>query len=420
MLDHALAVQGATEIHLLKALLEAHIASVYPPMHLPRILLKFGVILLLTTNIDAVSAEEAHGLFIEKDNAFTADAYATATEYASVETFPTVTHFSTTDGKQVAVISNLLMQIVDYDHVRPTAFREVLQESDLEPIEAAIQKLEGLSRRFPAARKFLTPIVGGLDREKEHFQKGQGKCNGQWYATRAIAIEERDRPLKMAAAESEKQEAMAKAAAERKAMEAKMRVQTAEQEIAAAKAQAQDFSSQVSDLLKRVLAEKIWTEHIDELKVIQPFPEDLVRQAGQADARWKDLQEQIKIPDARRICERAVPSLEAVLAWSRAAQSFASGEAPAGMDTLRELLSKYSAVSNPEISPIWDQMLNVFKTCQQQEEAAQLHLKKAEQFTALGGKDSQAIAEYQAAYSLFPSARVAAQIGKLRKESLGL
>ncbi len=399
--------------------------------YLLKSLLNVLTVLLLADWANAAAAETAQGLLIQKDNALTADEFATVTEYASVEAFPTVSNFIDLDGNRFSVVSGEIVQTVDYGHMRPVAFQEVLQEGDLVPIGSAIQRLEALSLRYPAARKHLAPFCIALKREVEHFRKGQGKWNGQWYATRESALEERNRPLRLATAEREKQEAMSKAeaarvAAETKAetarvaTEAKIRAENAEREMAIEKDKAQKFNSEVSALLKHVLMEGIWTERIDELKSVQPLPEDLVRRAEQADARWKELQNEITTPEARQIGEKAIPGLEAVRAWSRAAQSFAADDAPEGALALRELLSKYSAVSHPEISPIWDQMLNIYKTCQQREEAAQAHVKKADQLAAIGTKNSQAITEYQAAYALFPSAAIAGRIKELRTESLGL
>ena len=68
---------------------------------------------------------------------------------------------------------------------------------------------------------------------------------------------------------------------------------------------------------------------------------------------------------------------------------------------------------------MWDRMLELHRICKFQEEEAQVHLHKAEQLAA-SGKSSLAITEYQAAYALFPSSTITAQIAKLRRDSLGL
>ena len=167
------------------------------------------------------------------------------------------------------------------------------------------------------------------------------------------------------------------------------------------------------------MAEKVWTEPAKELTKIQPVSKELLREVERANDRWRVLQQEIKLADSRRACEGAVSGLEAVIAWSRAAQLFAESEAPQAAITLREFLARYSAATTLELTPIWDRMRDISKISRQQEEEAGVHLRKAEQLVA-AGKNSLAIGEYQTALSLFPDSRITAQIAKLRKASLGL
>ena len=167
---------------------------------------------------------------IYKDNPATADEFATVTEFASLAIFQTVHNLVAADGSKLSVLTGSVVGRVDYEPILPSAFPNILQESDLAPAKAAIQNLDGLARRYPATRKYLTPFASELKREKERFEKGQGKWRGQWYATREAAVEERNRPLRLAAAERAKQEAMDKAETERTEAEAKMRAATMEAE----------------------------------------------------------------------------------------------------------------------------------------------------------------------------------------------
>lgn len=364
-------------------------------------------------------ALRAAGLLIYGESGLTPDQYATATEFTSAEVFATVVNFVAVDRTKLSVVGNLIHARIDYDGKRPEAFQDILQENDLAPIEAAIKTLDGVSGRFAKSRKYLSPLIADLKREVERFRQGQGKLKGRWYATRQAALDERNRPLRVAAAEREKEAAQAKAQADQMEAAEKKRAAEMAAAVAAEKAKVQAFQTRVTRVLDKLLADPSWKGRVEDLSKIIPVAKELKRELEQAADDGKSLRAELQFPEAQRLCEKAVPSLEAALAWSRAAQSFAIAEAPQGAAVIREFLARYSAASSPELGPIWDPLLTFFRFCQVQEEGAASHLRKAKELNA-AGKNAQAIIEYQTANTVFPNHQLAPVIEKLRKDSLGL
>jgi hypothetical protein len=389
------------------------------PMRYTAMLLRIALMIVCATAGDAWSQTPAKGLLIYKAQSLTDDEFATVTEFTDIEVFPSVYNFTTMDGGRRSVVAGLVARRVEYDRVDAKAFATILEAGDLAPLEAALQNLEAVAKRYAGSRKYLAKFVAGLKAEQEQFRKGQGKLDGKWYATVKAAIDERNRPIQLAKQEQERKEAMEKRRDERVAMEIKRRSAEDEATVAAENAQAQEFRRQIDALLKRVLVDESWTLPISDLAKLKPISKELYKELEVAVDRWKALQKELTVADARKSGEQAVPGLQAAIAWARATELFATLEANRAAAVLREFLAQYSAATNPELTPIWDRMLELYKTCQQRETEAKVHLGKAQQLAA-SGKNSQAISEYQAAFELFPDSSVTKKIESLRKESLGL
>lgn len=364
-------------------------------------------------------APRAAGLLIYVESGLTPDQYASVTEFTSAEIFSTVVNLTTIDGGKLSVENRLVHGRIDYLGKRPEAFPEILQEKDIAPIEAAMKNLDGVNSHFPKSRKYLGPLIAELKQEIERFRKGQGKWNGRWYATLKMAVEERDRPLRLAAAEGKRQAELNRAMAAEMEVTAKKAAAEREAALDAETMSARAFQKSATALFGRFLDAPSWKGRGENLSKITPLSPELKFQIQTITEAGKTMQSRLVYPEAQTICEKTFPMLNAAAAWSLAAESFAAGEAAKGTAALQSFLSHNSAAANPELSPVWDPLLTFFKSCRNREEVAQSHLHAARELSAVG-KNSQAIKEYETAQSLFPNREIAPAIEKLRKDSLGL
>ena len=361
----------------------------------------------------------AAGLLIHVEGGLTTDQYANVTEFTAAEIFSTVVNLTTIDGGKLSVENRLVHARIDYAGKRPEAFPEILQEKDIAPVEAAIKNLDEVSLRFPKSRKYLGPLTTELKQEVEHFRKGQGKWHGRWYATLKMAFEERDRPMRLAAAVREKEAKSARALAAQMEVAAKKAADEREAALAAETENARKFQKSATALFGKFLDDPSWKGRGENLSKITPLSPELKFQIQIITEAGKTMQSRLVYPEAQTICEKTFPMLNAAAAWSLAAESFASGEAAKGTTALQNFLAHNSAAASPELSPVWDPLLTLFKSCRNREEVAQSHLHTARELSAVG-KNSQAIKEYETAQSLFPDREIAPAIEKLRKDSLGL
>jgi hypothetical protein len=92
--------------------------------------------------------------------------------------------------------------------------------------------------------------------------------------------------------------------------------------------------------------------------------------------------------------------------------------APAVVATIHAYLQR-SAAKDPHRETIATRMENLMKLVQRNGSEAQIHMQRGAQLAA-EGKNSQAIAEYQAAQRLYPTPSTLETISKLRTNSLGL
>lgn len=349
------------------------------------------------------------GLLIYVDAPSTTDVYASAVEYRSIETFTTVHNLVTAAGPKT-VETRLVRYKLSYAGVSPSAFPNILQEADMVPVDRALQQVVDLANRFPVARKFLTPYLTALSQEKERFRLGQAKWGGQWYASRAHALAARDMPLRLEEAERVKAEAAAKEAADR-AKAAEMAKQSISEEPVNA------FFGIANPILKRIAAEPAWQVLPNDVSRLQPLAESLRGDLEAAAEGAREIAKSRIPPNLQPAFSELSVSLEAALAWSRAAVAFAAQDCPKGAELLRDYL--LNAPGAPANNPYWQKVAETNRICQHQEEQAALHLRLASQL-AQANRSTGAIKEYEAAQKVFPDPRNGREIKRLREDSLGL
>ncbi len=351
----------------------------------------------------------AEGLLIYVDAATTADVYASAIEYSSIEAFPTVQNIVTAAGPKT-VENRLVRYKLTYAGVSPTAFPNILQDADTKPVDVALGQVVDLANRFPAARKFLTPYITALTQEKERFRMGQAKWAGQWYATRVQAFAAREVPLKLEEAERVKAEAAAKEAADRAKAAEMAKQQLTEEPV-------KEYLGKAAPVLKSVAAERAWQVLPSDVSRIQPLPETLGKNLEEVAGTARELGKSRVPAKLQAEFSETSTSLEAALAWSRAAVAFAAQDCPKGAELLRDYL--LHAPGEPANNPYWQKVAETNRICQKQEEDAAMHLRVA---TELGqaNRSTGAIKEYEAAQKVFPDPRNAREIKRLREDSLGL
>jgi hypothetical protein len=254
--------------------------------------------------------------------------------------------------------------------------------------------------------------------ETDRFRQGQGKWSGRWYTSRQAAIDEKERPLRLAAEEQQRAIDAEKARAEQAEMAAKKAAAERQVAVAQEKAAAQSFLVSAAELAGKVLEDPSWKNRED-LSKITPVSPRLKTQLEEMTEQGKRVRAQFVRPEAQKICDNALAVLDGATGWTVAAAAFANRDAAKGTATLQDVLSRNTATTSPEMASFWDALLAFFKSCRLREEAAAAHVQKAQELAAIG-KNTQAIKEYQAAHSLFPDAGIAPIIEKLRKESLGL
>jgi hypothetical protein len=270
--------------------------------------------------------------------------------------------------------------------------------------------LVDLSNRFPAARKFLTPYMTALSQEKERFRLGQSKWAGQWYATRAQALEARDAPLRLQEADRLKAEAAIKEAADRAKAAEMAKQQLTEEPV-------KEFLAKAAPVLKSVAADRGWQVLPSDVSRVQPLSETLGNALEEVTGAGRELGKSRIPPKLQAEFSDTSTSLEAALAWSRAAVAFAAQDCPKGAELLRDYL--LHAPGAPANNPYWQKVAETNRICQKQEEDAAMHLRAA---TELGqaNRSTGAIKEYETAQKVFPDPRNAREIKRLREDSLGL
>jgi hypothetical protein len=364
---------------------------------------------LLAAVVAPAASLPPEGLLIYVDAPTTNDVYATAVEYRSIETFPTVQNLVTAAGPKT-IENRLVRYKLTYAGVSPAAIPNILQEADLRPVDDALKQLVDLSNRFPGARKYLMPYMTALTQEKERFRLGQAKWAGQWYATRAQALAARDMPLRAEEEERLKAEAAAKEAADRAKAAEMAKQQLTEEPV-------KEYLGKAGPLLKSVAAERAWQTVPNDVSRIQPLPEALRDELEAVAGTGRELgKSRVPAPLQAAFSDASI-SLEAALAWSRAAVAFAAQDCPKGAELLREYL--LNAPGEPANNPYWQKVAETNRICQKQEEEAAMHLRLASQF-AQASRTTGAIKEYEAAQKVFPDPRNAREIKRLREDSLGL
>jgi hypothetical protein len=268
-------------------------------------------------------------LLIYLDSIFTNEVYAQVAEFVTLERFPTVTNFTTPEGRSQSVMTGLIRRQIEYAQLK-NAFSDILALGDLERLDRAGQEIDGLIARHPSSRKYLTPILLNYKREKERYLQGEGKWDGQWYATRQAALDARQRPLILAEMERQRQAAELKLAQEREIAEqqrlaaaAKMeaerlenaeRKQRAEEQANAVseRRQADTFRKASVSLLTRLLAEIPWLEPVADYSTCPPLPAQLHVSIERTIAEWVVLSRQLRDAEALQAGATAIPALEGV------------------------------------------------------------------------------------------------------------
>jgi hypothetical protein len=379
-------------------------------MVFPRLIFWLCVLAALLAGIVAPAAPlPPEGLLIYVDAPTTTDVYASAVEYRSIETFPTVQNMVTAAGAKT-IENRLVRYKLTYAGVSPSAIPNILQDADLRPLDDALKQLVDLSNRFPAARKFLMPYMTALSQEKERFRVGQAKWGGQWYATRAQALAARDMPLRVEESERLKAEAAAKEAADRAKTAELAKQQLTEEPV-------KEFLAKADPVLKSVAAERAWQVIPNDVSRIQPLSEKLRTDLEEVAGTGRELGKSRIPPALQAAFSETSTSLEAALAWSRAAVAFAAQDCPKGAELLRDYL--LHAPGEPANNLYWQKVAETNRICQKQEEDAAMHLRLASQF-AQASRTTGAIKEYEAAQKVFPDPRNAREIKRLREDSLGL
>jgi hypothetical protein len=364
---------------------------------------------LLAAIVAPAAPVPPEGLLIYVDAPTTTDVYASAVEYRSIEVFPTVHNMVTAAGPKT-IENRLVRYKLTYAGVSPSAIPNILQDADVRPVEGALQQLVDLANRFPVARKFLTPYITALTQEKERFRLGQAKWAGQWYATRAQALAARDMPLKAEETERLKAEAAAKETADRAKAAEMVKQQLTEEPVNA-------FVAKAASILKRVTAEGGWQVLPSDVSRVQPFSETLRTDLEEVAETGRELGKSRLPPALQAGFSETSTSVEAALAWSRAAIAFAAQDCPKGAELLRDYL--LHAPGEPANNLYWQKVAETNRICQKQEEDAAMHLRLASQY-AQANRTTGAIKEYEAAQKVFPDPRNGREIKRLREDSLGL
>ncbi|HEV7404082.1 MAG TPA: hypothetical protein VGO11_14175 [Chthoniobacteraceae bacterium] len=379
-------------------------------MVFPRLIFWLCLLAALPAGIAAPAAPAPpEGLLVYVDAPTTSDIYASAIEYRSIEVFPTVQNLMTAAGPRT-VENRLVRYKLTYAGVSPVAFPNIVLDGDLRPVDVALQQVVDLSNRFPVARKFLTPYMTALSQEKERFRLGQAKWGGQWYNTRAQALAARDAPLKMEEAERLKAEAAVKEAADRAKAAEMAKQQLTEEPV-------KDYLAKAAPVLKSVVAERGWQVLPNDVSRVQPLPETLRNDLEEIAGTGRELAKS-RVPAAMQAAfSETSTSLEASLAWSRAAVAFAAQDCPKGAELLRDYL--LHAPGEPANNLYWQKVAETNRICQKQEEDAAQHLRFAGEY-AQANRTTGAIKEYEAAQKVFPDPRNAREIKRLREDSLGL
>ena len=375
--------------------------------------------LVSLASIALSATQRPAGLFIHAKSALVPAQYADATEYVSAEKFQTVVNLTTADGAQISIETPSIHERLEYEGKRPEAFPELLRESDLAPLEVAIKSLNGVAGRYPKSQRLLVPFIADLKREAERFRQGQGKWSGRWYPTRQAANEERERPLRLAAVQRQKETAAAIAQEQQLQMVAQKDAADREAAVAEENAAARDFHTRSAALFAKFLDDPSWKGHSDDLSKITRLSPSLEIQFAALTDSGKKLHSRFKHHDSRSLCEKTFPLLEVPTVWALAAESFVVGEAAKGTVALKDFLSRRSGAECSDIAPVWNSLLAFYKSCREREGAAQSHLQRAKELSATG-KTAQAVKEYEMAQGIYPDQETLRTIEKLRKESLGL
>ncbi len=384
---------------------------------------------------------EGVGLLIYKRRSTTPDSFAFAVEFASIESFPTIHNFITAAGEKRSVSPESVEAILHYRRLGAATIPDVMDARDMAAIQGAVDRLDALSRRFPAAQRYLAPFIGELQEEQARFRRGQGKFAGSWFPSLAAAQQARDAPLRQAGeararqqafeqenlrrAQEEERRRLAELAKEERrrlaelAMDERGRLADLAKVEAEETAMARAFFDSAAALVKQAAALEIWGTPVEDLAKVPPLPKELANGANEASRQYAALERELTLPAARQVYAQASAGLEVLLAWSSAAGAFGRLNAPEGAAVLRTYLDAHPRAETEELAPIWGQIQKLDRLSRDKAQEAERRLQRAKKLAA-DGKNAQAIVEFQAAHSLFPDPGIPAQISTLRKESLGL
>jgi len=153
--------------------------SLPPSMTTP---LRFIVAFILAAIPVLPAAAAGMGIVIHKDQPFTEDVFAVATEYRDYSRFDAVSNFVTTDNTKLALTQSQLVRVIPYPS--PQTVANILREADLAPLNAAVAELADLIKKYPRSAKFLNPRLRLFQGEIARLRAGQVKFEGAWLPTR--------------------------------------------------------------------------------------------------------------------------------------------------------------------------------------------------------------------------------------------